>query len=87
MIITAILNLVFVFLGFVLSPLSLLGDVSLNSNFASSLATASGYYHSLNVILPMDTMLAILGVSLAFEGAYLIFKLVMWIIAKIPTLN
>ena len=48
MIITAILNMVYVFLGFILSPLSLLGDVSLNSNFASSLATASGYYHSLN---------------------------------------
>jgi hypothetical protein len=87
MIITAILNLVYVFLGFILSPLSLLGDVSLNSNFASSLATASGYYHALNGILPMDTMLAILGVSLAFEGAYLIFKLIMWIIAKIPMLN
>lgn len=87
MIITAILNLVFIFVGFILSPLSLLGDVSLNSNFASSLATASGYYHALNAILPIDTMIQILGVSLAFEGAYLIFKLIMWIIAKIPTLN
>jgi hypothetical protein len=87
MIITAILNLIFVFLGFILSPLSLLGNVSLNSSFASSLATASGYYHALNGILPMDTMLSILGVSLAFEGGYLVFKLIMWIIAKIPTLN
>ena len=87
MIITAILNVVYVFLGFILSPLSLLADVSLNSNFASSLATASGYYHALSGILPMDTMLAILGVSLAFEGAYLVFKLIMWIIAKIPMLN
>jgi len=87
MIITAILNLVYVFLGFILSPLSLLGDVSLNSNFASSLATASGYYHALNGILPMDTMIEILGISLAFEGGYLIFKLLMWIIKKIPMLN
>ena len=87
MIITAILNLVYVFLGFILSPLSLLGDVSLNSNFASSLATASGYYHALNGILQMDTMIEILGISLAFEGGYLIFKLLMWIIKKIPMLN
>ena len=87
MIITAILNTVYVFLGFILSPLSLLADVSLNSNFASSLTTASGYFHAINAILPVDTMITILGVSLTIEGAYLVFKLIMWIIAKIPTLN
>lgn len=87
MIITAILNVVFVFIGLILSPLSLLGDVSLNSAFASSITTASGYFHAINAILPVDTMIQILGVSLAIEGAYLVFKIIMWIIAKIPTLN
>ena len=87
MIITALLNTIFVFLNFLLTPLSSMADVVLNSSFASSLSTASGYYHSLNGILPVDTMIEILGVSLAFEGGYLIFKLIMWVIAKIPMLN
>lgn len=87
MIVTAILNLVFVFISAILSPLSLMGNASLDSNFSTALSTAGGYYHSLNGILPVDTMLQILGVSLAIEGAYLIFKVIMWIIAKVPGLN
>lgn len=87
MITTAILNLVFIFINALLSPLTFLGNVTLSTSFASSISTASGYLHALNAIIPVDTMLTILGVSLAFEGAYLIFKVIMWIIAKIPMLN
>jgi len=87
MIITALLNLVYVFIQLILSPLALLGDVSLSSSFSSSIATAGGYYNSLNAILPMDTMITILGVFLAIEGAYVVYKIIMWIIKKIPTLN
>ena len=84
MIVTAIFNLVFVFISFILTPLSLLGDVVLDPNFTSSITTASGYFHSLNVILPVDTMIQIFGVSLAFEGIYLLYKMIMWVIGKIP---
>jgi hypothetical protein len=87
MITTWILNLLFDFIGLVLKPLSSLADVSLNSGFATSLATASGYYHSLNTILPVDTMLEILGISITFEGVYLLYKLIMWVIKKVPGLN
>ena len=87
MIITAILNLVYYFLMGILSPLLLFSDVSLPGSFASSLATAGGYYNAVNGILPVDTMITIFGVSLTFEGGYLIFKMIMWVIAKIPTLN
>ena len=87
MILTAILNVVYVFINFILSPLALLGDVNLNGAFASSLATASGYYHSLNVVLPVNTMIQILGVSILIETTYLTFKVIMWIIKKIPMLN
>lgn len=87
MIITAILNVVYTFITFVLSPLTLLGDVVLNSNFTSAINTASGYYHSLNVVLPVDTMITILGISVTIEISYLTFKLIMWIIKKVPTIN
>ncbi len=87
MITSAILQLIYGFIYAITSPLRLLDDVALNSNFATSIQTASGYYHSLNDILPIDTMLAILGISLLFEGLYLTYKLIMWVIKKIPTIS
>jgi hypothetical protein len=87
MIITALLNLLYTVISFILTPLSLLGNVSLPTNFSTAITNAGGYYNSLNAILPMDTMLAILALSLAIEGAYLIYKLIMWVIQKIPTIN
>ena len=87
MILTGILNLIYFVLSIILTPLSLFGDVSLPSSFTTAITNAGGYYNSLNAILPMDTMITILGVSLAIEGAYLTYKLIMWVIQKIPTLN
>jgi hypothetical protein len=87
MILTFILNLILLFLYGILSPLILIGDVSLPSIIGTSLSTASGYFNSINGVIPVDTMITILGVSLTIEGAYLLFKLIMWVIAKIPTLN
>lgn len=87
MIITGILDLVYGFIFLITSPIRLLPDVALDSNFGSSLTTAGGYLHPLNIILPVDTMLQILLISLGIELAYLMFKVIMWVIAKIPTLN
>lgn len=87
MIITGLLDLIFFFLSIILLPLSALGDVTLPTSFATAITNASGYYNSLNTILPVDTMLSILGLSLAIEGAYITYKLIMWVIQKIPTLN
>lgn len=82
-----LLNLLFVFLSFILTPLSNFSDVTLDPNFATAISNAGGYYHSLNGILPIDTMLQILGVFVVIESAYLIYKILMWIIRKIPMIN
>jgi len=87
MITTGILQIIYAFIFAITSPLRLLADVSLNSNFATSIQTASGYYHAVNGILPIDTMLTIFGISLVFEGLYLTYKLIMWVIKKIPTIS
>jgi HD-like signal output (HDOD) protein len=87
MIFDAILYLFYGAITFLTAPLLLLGDVSLDSNLTTSITTASSYYHSVNSILPMDTMLAILGISLTIELAYATYKLIMWVIKKIPTIN
>jgi hypothetical protein len=87
MITTAILGIIYAFIFAITSPLRLLADVSLDSNFASSIQTASGYYHAVNGFIPVDTMLTILGISLVFEGLYLTYKLIMWVIKKIPGIS
>ena len=87
MIITIILNLLYALISILLTPLRNFADVVLDPNFSTAINNASGYYHSLNGILPVDTMIQILGLSLIIEGAYLLYKLIMWVIKKIPTIN
>jgi len=65
--------------------LSRLPDVSLNSNFLSSVSTASGYMSGLNAILPIGTILTILLFYVTFEGGYLAFKAIYWVIRRLPT--
>lgn len=87
MIFTAFLKIIYVFILGITSPLRLLADVTLPSEISNAIINASGYYNSLNAILPMDTIIQILGISITFEGFYLIYKLIMWVIKKIPTIN
>ena len=87
MIADAILYIIYGIVYLLCQPILLLSNVTLPSGLTSALTTASGYIHALNVILPIDTILAILGVSLALELAYLTFKIIMWVIRKIPTIN
>ena len=85
MIITAFLNIVYLILTPIVNLIANLSDVSLNSGFATSVTTASGYLSSLNTFLPISTITTILGVFIAYELSYFTFKLVYWVIKRIPT--
>lgn len=87
MIITALLKVVYYFILAITTPLRALSDVVLSSNFTDAIATANGYYGALNTLLPVDTMIQILGISLLFESLYLIYKIIMWVVKKIPMIN
>lgn len=41
----------------------------------------------LNVFMPMNYMLVCLGIIIGIDVAVLIYKLLMWIVRKIPMLN
>lgn len=87
MITSGILDALFSVLSTILSPLTSLSNVSLPTDIASAIGNASGYYNSLNSIIPVDTMLTIFGVFLAFELGYFTWKAIMWAIRKIPSIN
>jgi len=85
MILTALINTIFGVIYLVTSPLRLLPNVTLSSGFSVAMQTVGGYLSSLNDILPVDTILTLLGVYLTIELAYLSYKLIMWLIKRFPT--
>jgi len=84
MITSAFLN---AFFGAVSYLVGKLPDVSTTSNFGSAIATASGYISGVHSFLPLITIsvLAILAFDLLFEGGYLLFKVIYWVIRRFPT--
>jgi hypothetical protein len=85
MIIDGILNLVYGFISLVITPITSLADVTMSSSFSSSINTANGYLSSFNNFIPMDTLGQILVIFVAIELAIIIYKLIMWVVRRIPT--
>ena len=84
MLINFFLNIVYsVVVGFI----GLLPDVSLSDSVASAVATASTYISGLNVVLPVATLLTIIGLVLTIEAVMLLIKIINWFIRKIPTIS
>jgi len=84
MLVDFFLNIIYsVVVGFI----ALFPDVSLSDSVASSVATASTYISGLNMVLPVATIISIIGLVLAIEGVMLLIKIINWFIRKIPTIN
>jgi hypothetical protein len=84
MITSAFLSL---FFGAVSILLGFLPAVSSNSAFGSAIATGSSYLSAIHSFIPLltITLLAIIAFDVLFESAYLLFKVVYWVIRRIPT--
>lgn len=87
MIINAILYALYGIIQLIISPILLFDDVTLPEGIDTALTTAGSYIAPLNGIMPIDTVTAILVVFVYIEGAILLYKLIMWGIKKIPTIN
>jgi hypothetical protein len=85
MITSAILYVIFGVLFAITSPIRLLSDVSEISSIGSAVTVASSYLHGLNIFLPVTDILAILFVIIVYETGYFGFKIIYWIIKRIPT--
>ena len=68
-------------------PLRVLSDVVLDANVANALSTTGSYLAVINQIAPMTTLLTILALVLTIEGFIFLYKIIMWIIRKIPTIS
>ncbi|MFA5386756.1 MAG: hypothetical protein WC297_03785 [Candidatus Paceibacterota bacterium] len=87
MITTAILYLLYGVVKAIISPITLLPDVSLSSNVSNAIASASNYLEAVDFILPVATIIAVFAIILVVEGAILAYKMINWLIRKIPGIN
>jgi len=85
MIFQAILNTLYQVINFIAYPIRSLPDVTLPTAFIDAINTANGYLSALNDIIPIDTVLTLLGIFLLIESAYLAYKFIMWVIKRFPT--
>ena len=66
-------------------PLRLLADAELPVEIYNTISQVGGYLGAIEPVFPINTLLTILGLLLAIEGYIFIYKVVMWIIRRIPT--
>jgi hypothetical protein len=87
MITTTLLYLLYGVIRILLLPFNLLPNAVLNASITTSLATAGTYIKSMDFIFPTSSFLTILGLIFGIEIVILTYKLIMWVIRKIPTIN
>lgn len=87
MIFNLILDSLYFVLGLLVIPLSVLPDVAISPNFATSIDTLKPYYASLGVILPVGTIIAIIAIEVVVDGAIFVYKGIKWGYQKIPGIS
>lgn len=85
MIITALLLAIYGVVWTLTRVFVLFAPVSLDNEFATALQTAQNYIGTFDKFLPVDTIYHVVGLVMAIELILAGYKLVMWIIRRIPT--
>jgi len=87
MITTAIFYILYASLSLVLIPIKVLPDATLPVELTDTISTASTYLAGINTIVPFGTLFTVFALFLTIELSIFVYKLVMWVIKKIPTIN
>lgn len=64
-----------------------LPEVSFTDGIGGAITNLNGYIAGLSFVVPTITLVAIVGLFLAINGALLGISIVNWFIRKIPTVN
>lgn len=81
------LNTIYYLIYIILAPIRAFDDVVINSNITGAIGTAGDYLNAIDSVVPINTIIAVFGIFLVIETAVFVYKIVMWIIKKIPTIN
>lgn len=80
-------TILIIFNAFTQGIVNILPNVSISSDLGTALTSANGYISALNTILPVTTIIAIIGLFLTIELTIIIIKTISWILRKIPTIS
>lgn len=83
-------SILWIFYNLVLTILQLLqlfGSVNEDNGIAQGLATLGDYLASINLVLPIDTIVTILVFELVFETVFAFYRVIKWLYQKIPGIN
>lgn len=69
------------------APLRLLPNASLSPSISEAIISANSYLSAINFVFPLSTFLIIFGIILSIETFIIIWKIVNWLIKKIPTIS
>lgn len=88
MIVTLFLTIVYAFIYALTAIFRLAPDVALSPSIAQSVATPVSLALSINDFFPVtETLIIFTGVFVVYEVAYFGYKIIMWIIRKIPGIS
>lgn len=80
-----VLNVVFWFLNFLLSVFP--ASSGFPPEVLNSATTIGGYLHLVSPILPVSTLLTVVGIVFSVEIAIFGFKTVRWLVGHIPVIG
>ncbi|MBQ8921414.1 MAG: hypothetical protein IJ060_04540 [Oscillospiraceae bacterium] len=88
MIINALLRVVLVLLGILFAPLSLVAlPASVSSIFLGAVGWLINGFRIIAVYTDLSYLLVLFGIVAAFDAVLWLYKIIMWILRKIPFLN
>jgi len=87
MITDLVINIIYGFALLILEGFSLLGTVDIGGDFSNAIDFAVSLLSSINNILPVDTILAILAIDLLIEFGIFGYKAIKWAYTKVPGIN
>lgn len=87
MITTGILYLLFAIIEVILTPIYAFDDVVLPTDISNSITQVGHYLGSIDIIIPVSTLLTILGSVVAIDGIIIVYRVINWLIRKIPTIS
>jgi hypothetical protein len=85
MVVDIFINFIYSVLTTILSPILNLSDASLPADVSNAFVNMRGFLNATDFVLPYSTLMAVIVLILAIEAGILVYKVVYWLIKRIPT--
>lgn len=82
MIIYTLLIIFIYFIKILISPLNFLPPVSIPGELEAKFGDLKAFLGEVNIFLPVNTILAVLGLILTIEAGFIIFRIVKFILSR-----